>query len=1091
MEESAVGFDFRCDSTNEIEVKRPEYTDSCSCFPLSPSTPVTFNPFRMVQLPPLKDNVKKKSDRNDLSRNLDSPSVSAKVIDSQSDNRWPRVPHRSEEPIPIGTSDSCSVTRGPDPRTLDNCGISIGHLKGKEPELNKSEADMKKEVTRNKMHQALVNSENGNIISNDCVFDPNNSFSTSKIMHTEAEECEFDPLRHSQGFKTKNWRKDLAIKSGPDLDYNVNVNNVVNIEPGNADGDSNLQNKPILDHDLVITIPHALVGLEQSESSICTTADFRMEKNVTAFESTENKITGSPSICITAPRHEPPQNCQGSRPSVQRRSMPPNLSQSFSIIAHKESHGYQVNSKRINSALKAKMCTKMSQDLIISGKSSIQHQTNKIKNSISHSLGLSHENARISSKFQRKHHQEKYHLNQHNQNCPKKVLPCISKFSASSGESITSIPVRQVHSSVSFLDLKYSDMFKEINSNDKGPGIYEMFGTPVYSRKPNEYESRYCRNVYSAPAGRRNAAKHKSSHCKGKNSRMRNVQQIMCPKSHKNPLALKQKQKVLVPKEASELENRCLEQDEGVIVSSTEQQIKTEGNAAPFHEVLDQQLLISTELRQPAKQNEVIPYSNLSPIEEVSLEYTPDVGESFGESSIKKAFTTTVQELLWPEVKVHAEYAPLLGCEKAINEHKNSGKNKSSVQEEPEATTCLMERVNSPLQNLQLGNVSLANLSAKQTCYSADSVSQTYPSIMSYENCEEITEDIFCCSVTELLSLDGADDSCSRAVMKDEDVETQHGNVENNGSTTSVRNSKNFNLNFPESTRENGFLSVTTMAENSLSHEDPVLWTKGEILGKGAYGTVYCGLTNQGHLIAVKQVALNACDQAVNEKEYQKLQEEVEILKNLTHINIVGYLGTSLKDNIVSIFMEFVPGGSVSSIIHRFGPLPETVFCKYTKQILEGVAYLHENRVVHRDIKGNNIMLMPNGVIKLIDFGCAKRLTCRSLTNTHSEPLRSVHGTPYWMAPEIINESGYGRKSDIWSIGCTVFEMATGKPPLASMDRMAAMFYIGAHRGLMPSLPQHCSKTAADFVHLCLTRDQCERPTALHLLQHPFMTKNS
>uniref|UniRef100_A0A8D2KT18 Protein kinase domain-containing protein n=1 Tax=Varanus komodoensis TaxID=61221 RepID=A0A8D2KT18_VARKO len=102
--------------------------------------------------------------------------------------------------------------------------------------------------------------------------------------------------------------------------------------------------------------------------------------------------------------------------------------------------------------------------------------------------------------------------------------------------------------------------------------------------------------------------------------------------------------------------------------------------------------------------------------------------------------------------------------------------------------------------------------------------------------------------------------------------------------------------------------------------------------------------------------------------------------------------------------------------------------------------------------------------------GCILRLTCRSLTNTHSEPLRSVHGTPYWMAPEIINESGYGRKSDIWSIGCTVFEMATGKPPLASMDRMAAMFYIGAHRGLMPSLPQHCSKTAADFVHLCLTR---------------------
>ncbi|KAK9410578.1 mitogen-activated protein kinase kinase kinase 19 [Crotalus adamanteus] len=91
------------------------------------------------------------------------------------------------------------------------------------------------------------------------------------------------------------------------------------------------------------------------------------------------------------------------------------------------------------------------------------------------------------------------------------------------------------------------------------------------------------------------------------------------------------------------------------------------------------------------------------------------------------------------------------------------------------------------------------------------------------------------------------------------------------------------------------------------------------------------------------------------------------------------------------------------------------------------------------------------------------------------------------MAPEVINESGYGRKSDIWSIGCTVFEMATGKPPLAAMDKLAAMFYIAAHKGLMPSLPKQCSDKAVDFVHLCLTRDQHERPTALELLQHPFI----
>ncbi|XP_055428720.1 mitogen-activated protein kinase kinase kinase 19 isoform X4 [Bubalus kerabau] len=253
---------------------------------------------------------------------------------------------------------------------------------------------------------------------------------------------------------------------------------------------------------------------------------------------------------------------------------------------------------------------------------------------------------------------------------------------------------------------------------------------------------------------------------------------------------------------------------------------------------------------------------------------------------------------------------------------------------------------------------------------------------------------------------------------------------------------------------------------------------------------VYCGLTSQGQLIAVKQVALDTSDKLATEKEYQKLQEEVDLLKALKHVNIVAYLGTCLEENILSIFMEFVPGGSISSIINRFGPLPEMVFCKYTEQILQGVAYLHENCVVHRDIKGNNVMLMPTGIIKLIDFGCAKRLAWAGLNGTHSDMLKSMHGTPYWMAPEVINESGYGRKSDIWSIGCTVFEMATGKPPLASMDRMAAMFYIGAHRGLMPPLPDCFSENAADFVRACLTRDQHERPSAVQLLKHSFLKRS-
>ncbi|KAG7463865.1 hypothetical protein MATL_G00181210 [Megalops atlanticus] len=270
--------------------------------------------------------------------------------------------------------------------------------------------------------------------------------------------------------------------------------------------------------------------------------------------------------------------------------------------------------------------------------------------------------------------------------------------------------------------------------------------------------------------------------------------------------------------------------------------------------------------------------------------------------------------------------------------------------------------------------------------------------------------------------------------------------------------------------------------------EDAIMWTKGEVLGRGAYGTVYCGLTSQGQLIAVKQVALDDSDPDTAAREYQRLQDEVDLLKTLRHANIVGFLGTGLQDNVVSIFMEYVPGGSIASIIHRFGPLPEKVLALYTRQILEGVAYLHRNRVIHRDLKGNNVMLMPTGVVKLIDFGCARRLSCLSHSaNSTSELLRSVHGTPYWMAPEVINETGHGRKSDIWSVGCTVFEMATGRPPLAHMDKMAALFYIGARRGLMPTLPGAFSDDARNFVQACLTSEQKDRPSAEELLRHPFI----
>ncbi|XP_029386714.1 probable serine/threonine-protein kinase mkcC [Echeneis naucrates] len=340
-----------------------------------------------------------------------------------------------------------------------------------------------------------------------------------------------------------------------------------------------------------------------------------------------------------------------------------------------------------------------------------------------------------------------------------------------------------------------------------------------------------------------------------------------------------------------------------------------------------------------------------------------------------------------------------------------------------------------------------------------------------------LTDDLLQCLAEELISLDERDVSTGLCPQNQESSIKESKRDDDTGSIANV---------FPE------VISTDSrpLRGSGGAADDVITWTKGEVLGRGAYGTVYCGLTSHGQLIAVKQVSLDSSDPDAANREYSRLQGEVELLKTLSHSNIVGFLGTSLYQHVVSIFMEYIPGGSIASILHRFGPLPERVLVLYTHQILKGVAYLHLNRVIHRDLKGNNLMLMPTGIIKLIDFGCARRLSCLNHSaSTSGDLLRSVHGTPYWMAPEVINETGYGRKSDIWSVGCTVFEMATGKPPLAHMDKIAALFYIGAQRGLMPTLPDGFSDNAKDFVKICLTRDQRLRPSADQLLKHSFIPK--
>ncbi|KAK9054791.1 hypothetical protein SSX86_025870 [Deinandra increscens subsp. villosa] len=279
-----------------------------------------------------------------------------------------------------------------------------------------------------------------------------------------------------------------------------------------------------------------------------------------------------------------------------------------------------------------------------------------------------------------------------------------------------------------------------------------------------------------------------------------------------------------------------------------------------------------------------------------------------------------------------------------------------------------------------------------------------------------------------------------------------------------------------------------------IKHNDEQLptirWRRGELIGCGAFGQVYMGMNlDSGELLAVKQVSIaaNSASKEKTQVHIRELEEEVKLLKNLSHPNIVRYLGTVREEETINILLEFVPGGSISSLLGKFGPFPEAVIRMYTKQLLLGLDYLHKNGIMHRDIKGANILVDNKGCIKLADFGASKQVV--ELAN--GSGAKSMKGTPYWMAPEVILQTGHSFSADIWSVGCTVIEMATGKPPWSQhYQEVAALFYIGTTKS-HPPIPDQLSFEAQDLLLKCLHKEPKLRPSASDLLQHPFVSGKS